>query len=172
MTDIVSSEYKQQLIELHQKQNWGASGYSHAETVYQFCKQLKAQTILDFGCGRGTLAPNLAKLGFSGIIYEYDPGIPGKDDLPQEPVELLVATDVLEHFEPDKLDVGMKLLRELTTRGAFFIIATDKSKVSLPDGRNAHLIIENRKFWLNKLNKHNFRVMILEERKGLWIWCR
>jgi len=171
---MISSEYLDQITKLHSTKQWGASGYSHAPIVAKYYHEIGAKTILDYGCGRATLKTALIKIDpeiKSDCIFEYDPAIEDKNKLP-EPVDLLVANDVLEHIEPEYFCDTLAYLRSLAKIGAYFTIALTPSKVSLPDGRNAHLIIENEAWWLSELKGEGFNIVKAEMRKGLWVWAR
>lgn len=173
MNNLLSSSYLEQLMGVHNSRLWGASGYSHAPIVKAYRDKLKAQSILDYGCGRATLKNELLKLDPKidpALLFEFDPAIPGKDDLPK-PVDLLVANDVLEHIEPDYLESTLEFIRSLALKGAYFTIALTPSKVSLPDGRNSHLIIKSQEWWQNALMIAGFEIKKAEMRKGLWVWA-
>jgi len=163
----VSPEYRQLLTLKHSQDSWGGAGKSHADEIVAFADALGAITILDYGCGRGTLKPAIAPRA----VVEYDPGIPGKDHLPEQ-CDLLIATDVLEHIEPDRLDAVLSHMRGLCRCGAFFVIALSLSRVILPDGNNSHLIIRSPEWWLEKLNVAGFKIERSELRKGLFVWAR
>jgi hypothetical protein len=102
-------------------------------------------------------------------VFEYDPGIPGKDHLPK-PADLVVCTDVLEHIEPELLDGVLRHLYLLAGRGAYLVIATRLARELLPDGRNAHLIVQEPPWWLAKLKAQGWRKLRHEQRKGLCVW--
>lgn len=174
MTDLFSDQYLDQIRQLHTMRTWGASGYSHAPVVAKYRRQIGATTVLDYGCGRATLKKALIDIDPDikpNWISEYDPAIPGKDNLP-DPADLLVANDVLEHIEPDKVENTLRCIRALALKGAYFTIALSLSKVSLPDGRNAHLVIESEDWWLRKLTQAGFKIKAAALRKGLWVWAR
>jgi hypothetical protein len=110
-------------------------------------------TILDYGCGLSDLGAVIRQAYPTRTdirVYGYDPGIPSKEALP-EPADIVVCTDVLEHIEPDKLDAVLSHLYSVTKRIAFVVIAMRPADKRLPDGRNAHLIIDNTKWWYDKL---------------------
>ena len=67
---------------------------------------------------------------------------------------MLISTDVLEHIEPVFLDNVLKDIHETFSKIAFLIIATSPAKKFLPDGRNAHLIVETPGWWKDKLEKN------------------
>ena len=62
-----------------------------------------------------------------------------------------MCTDVLEHIEPDRLDEVLDDLKRVTRKMGFFVVATRAADKTLPDGRNAHLIQQERDWWLPKL---------------------
>lgn len=167
---MITPAYLEQLKAVHASREWGASGYSHALTVAKYAREIGAQTVLDYGCGRGTLKPELFKIDPYLDVFEYDPAIEGRDEDPA-PADLLVANDILEHIEPEYLDATLARLRGLAIKGAYFTIALTPSKVSLPDGRNAHLIIKDQYFWIAKLELAEFRTQDAKMKKGLWVWA-
>lgn len=174
MPELVSPYYLNQLTLLHGSRTWGASGYSHANIVATYRRKIGAKTVLDFGCGRATLKKALLKADryiTSEDITEFDPALSDKNSIPI-PADLLVANDVLEHIEPDRLELVLAYIRSLAIKGAYFTICLDPSKVSLPDGRNAHLIVQPKDWWLTKLKEAGFEIVKAQMRKGLWVWAK
>jgi hypothetical protein len=55
----------------------------------------------------------------------------------------------------------LESISELTQNICFLTISLKKSKKTLSDGRNAHLIVQTRNFWLAKINKifNNFTII-------------
>jgi hypothetical protein len=168
INDLCTSTYKDLLVKKHGMAGWGASGYSHADEVTKFANELGALTILDYGCGRGTLKDKLPQFS----VFEYDPGIPGKDMPPQDPVDLVVSTDVLEHIEKNCLDAVLAHMRRLARRGIFLTIATKLARDILPDGRNAHLLVHPKEWWLSQLKRYALLPYRIEQRKSLTLWIR
>ena len=79
--------------------------------------------------------------------------------MPEIPAELVICTDVLEHIEPELIDNVLKHIESLTLKTAYLIIDTLPAQKNLPDGRNAHLIIENQDWWTNKIQTvTNFKI--------------
>lgn len=148
--DVVSDEYRALLQRAHREMDWGGSGHKQAEAVAAFADELGAEAILDYGCGQGNLAKALAARVPPKRVTQYDPGIPGKDGWPK-PSHLVVCSDVLEHIEPEKIDAVLSHIRALAGHGAYLVIATRAANKNLPDGRNAHLIIEGSQWWIDKV---------------------
>jgi len=162
MADLITPGYAEQNRLLHEMEpSYGTSGQKWGRYVERLIEGERFKTILDYGCGKGTLAAVLP--GYK--IAEYDPCIAGKDDRPQ-PAELVVCTDVLEHIEPSLIDNVLADLRALTQKKLFFNIATRPAKKSLPDGRNAHILLQPPIWWFEKLKEH-FTLTLWEERDGL-----
>lgn len=166
-SDLASEDYRKQLQDKHSTAVWGKHGHSHAPEVLAFLKQIGGRSVLDYGCGRATLAKSLPGVK----TFEYDPGIVGKDHMPKI-ADLVVCTDVLEHIEPDRLDGVMRHIYLLASRGAYFVIATRPARELLPDGRNAHLIIEPPEWWIEQLHRHGWTNIRSEQRKGLCVWAQ
>lgn len=142
----ISENYRQLNSELHKiNEHYGTSGKKYASQIHALAMSMQTQDILDYGCGKSTLAANLP---FK--IKQYDPAIKKYSTLP-EPADMVVCTDVLEHVEPELLGDVLEHLKSLVKKKGFFIIATRPAQKTLSDGRNAHLIVENAKWWLNAL---------------------
>lgn len=145
---VITREYRELNRQLHEQNPWyGISGHLRADAVIGIAQQLKTKDVLDYGCGKGTLAEKMP-----WPIKEYDPAIPGKDTDPS-PADLVICTDVLEHIEPEMLDNVLMDIGRVTRRMAYLVIHSGPSMKTLPDGRNTHLIQQDRLWWYNKLEK-------------------
>ena len=134
--------------ELHEREpSYGMSGAKRAKAVLAIAGALKTQSILDYGCGKGTLA---AALPFP--IWEHDPAIPGKDK-PPRPADLVVCTDVLEHVEEQDLDATIADVARCTRKLAYFLVHTGSAMKTLADGRNAHVTQRPPEWWVERLGK-------------------
>lgn len=171
--DVISPQYRQQLAGLHKKRTWGADGAKHAQQAIDFYRELKATTLLDYGCGEGRLKLALSSIEIPIRVQEYDPGIDGKEGLPK-PCDLVVCTDVLEHVEPDKLEAVEDHLFRIAGLGAFLVIATRTANAVLPDGRNAHLIVQPPAWWIDRINRKGWTVDHVQIREGrdLTLWLK
>lgn len=145
--DLISDAYRRQLELLRATRKWGGDGAKHAETVDAFAREIGAASVLDYGCGLGDLGKALEG---RRRVMGYDPGIPEKAILPK-PADLVVCADVLEHVEPDRLPNVIDHINRLAAKAAYLVIATRPANAILPDGRNAHLIVEDADWWLAKV---------------------
>ncbi len=143
---LITKDYKNLNSKLHESNKaYGVSGKKWAIQISELASVLNTRDVLDYGCGKSTLANNMP---FK--IHQYDPAIEKYTELPK-PADIVVCTDVLEHVEPECLDNVLEHLKSLVNKVGFFTIATRPAKKVLADGRNAHLIQENYRWWLNKL---------------------
>lgn len=152
----ITDEYARLNRELHETNpKYGIGGGRYADSVMVLRDTYDATTVLDFGCGKGALKKSL---GNPEWLSEYDPAIPGKDVLPGR-ADIVVATDVLEHIEPDLLDNVLFQIARRADKAVLLAIATRPAGKTLSDGTNAHKIIENADWWRQKLSE---RFLIIE----------
>src|SRR6185436_376305 len=79
--NFISSGYRELQRELHARPNgYGGKGDKWAAGVLAVAAAYDASSILDYGCGEGTLAKALAAAG--RVCREYDPAVAGKDSRP------------------------------------------------------------------------------------------
>lgn len=153
--NLISPAYQAQLQDLHfSDQKWGTTGGKWLTPIVKFIHDQECDSVLDYGCGKGFLMEGLRRsLPVSFPIEGYDPGIDMLSALPR-PADLVTCTDVLEHIEPEYLDGVIAHIAEVARKAAFFVISTRRAKAILPDGRNAHLIIQGREFWQERIAPH------------------
>jgi len=162
MNKLINDQYKNQLKELHDQGifNNGREAY---KIVRRFLVRFSPATILDFGCGHGALIKVINDKYPHIKIEGYDPGNPKFQILPNKHFDAVISTDAFEHIEPDYLDVTLKQLGERIGEYGFFRIACYPAVKYLPDGRNAHLIVESPDWWRKKI-LNTMNVSIFRER--------
>lgn len=125
---------------------YGGKGDKWADAVVGLIDRFDAKSVLDYGCGQGSLIKAVRQKTQGVELREYDPAIPGKDGQPAC-ADLVVCTDVLEHIEPVYLCAVIDHLKSLAREALFVVIATRPSNKTLTDGRNAHLIVQTAEWW-------------------------
>lgn len=161
--DLISDEYKKILQYEHETTVWGINAGWSAEKLHEWLMSNSATEVLDYGCGQSSFLKNIPVKGYYNV-FEYDPGILGKDMTP-EPRDYTICIDVLEHVEPKLLYNVLEDLRRVTRKGGYFTIAMYPARRILKDGRNAHLIVEDSFWWINKLREHF--IIVKSEQEGL-----
>lgn len=155
----ISPKYLESQKELHARpKGYGGGGHHWADQVADLADRYSCASILDYGCGQGTLGKVLRKRVAGAEVVDYDPAIPGKDSIEKyRTFDLVVCTDVLEHIEPDRLGVVIDHLFRLSNKLLFLVIATRPSNKFFKDGKNVHLIIEPASWWRERLMHPSFR---------------
>ena len=159
----ISPAYRNVLSELHAtNKEWGTSGHNHFDTVSALIDTNKFKTVLDVGCGKGVLIKQLRDEHPDVTVIGYDPAIPEYAYLP--PVcSLVTCTDVLEHVELEHLDEFLQFLSDHCDEKLYAVISLVPAKQLLPDGRNAHLIVQPAEWWREQLRKHFGALVTLSE---------
>lgn len=169
LDDLCSPDYRSQLREMFADHAWSGGGVKYLNEVVGLCKKVGATSVLDYGCGGGELVGRLQLKATSVVklqagtqpaarlldlvrVSGYDPGVPGREALP-EPADVVVCVDVLEHVEPDRVSAVLRHLWFLTNKVALIQVATRAADKRLPDGRNAHLTIDNGSWWFARLSE-------------------
>lgn len=153
---LITPNYAALLKEKHYgkgRPKWGNTGHKFAADVRVLAKEVGAKTILDYGCGRGTLAKDPLVRRFR--FYGYDPAVVGKRTLPRA-ADVVTCIDVLEHVEPKCIDTVLGHIFALTRKACFASICMRIADNWLPDGRNAHLIIQPLDWWLARFDRHRW----------------
>lgn len=149
---MISDEYRQQLQLMHKNRPSFGNRSGLSPEIDECIEQYEVSSVLDFGCGKG-FVPDLIKQKYPHIeALGYDPGQPQWSDMPLG-VDMIYSTDVLEHIEPNELDATLRDLCSRCRKVQWHLIACHPAKKSLPDGRNAHLIVESPEWWRETLLK-------------------
>lgn len=164
--DLISPDYLAQIRQLHAQRKWGDGGHKYAGAVRLLAREVGATSILDYGCGHGTLREHLPEFD----VREYDPGIVGKDELPSA-ADIVVCSDVLEHIERDCIDAVLGHICGLTQKVCFAVISMRPAHTLLPDGRNAHLIVASVKWWIGFLETKDWTANVVERSDDQLIVC-
>lgn len=155
--NLFTEPYAAEQRRLHEGQAaYGSRGFYWAYLVAGIAQLEGCKSVLDYGCGKGTIRKSFNEAGLS-IVEEYDPAIVGKEKLPS-PADLVVCVDVMEHIEYDCLNAVLNHLKDVTRKILFVAIATAPSKRTMSDGRNTHLIVQNDDWWRAVFEDKGFKV--------------
>lgn len=147
--ELISEAYRRQNEELHRRAgSFGVAGDRRAPQVAKLVEKLAADSVLDYGCGKGGLRKALGP-----IVRNYDPAVPECSALP-DPADIVVCADVMEHVEDECIDAVLAHIAGLTRKAAFFLVACRPSSQNLPDGRNAHISLHDQDWWIARIGQH------------------
>ena len=158
---MYSQGYLTQLKELHAAQDrprgFGGKVKDLGE-FHMFFKTWNPRTVLDYGCGKGAILAHLKEL-YPDILWTgYDPAVSMFKVQPSNTFDCVFCNDVLEHIEPYYLDAVLSNIFRLAEKNIWLRIDTKPARKKLSDGRNAHLIIENKDWWDEKLKTFNWTI--------------
>lgn len=140
---LITEDYRALNMRLHDREpRYGTSGHNWAAEVRSIVDRTGAKSVLDYGCGKGTL-----KAALQGLkVFEYDPAVPGKSSLPSS-AGVVVCTDVMEHVEPECTDAVIAHLCGKATRAVFVVVCCIEGERLLDDGRPAHVNVHPQAWW-------------------------
>lgn len=152
--NLINDDYKKQLQALHEQPKMFNSGDKRLTSALKsFLTKYNPSTLLDFGCSKGLLIETISKNYPTIKSFGYDPGVPQYENLPTRTFDVVISTDVLEHVEPEMLEDTLSAISTLFENSCYLVIASYRAKKTLPDGRNAHLIIESFDWWKEKIER-------------------
>lgn len=150
MSDLISEHLLEMNRQLHEQvESFGANSAKWASQVRDLCKMVGTIDVLDYGCGKGELAKACEDLN----VLNYDPAV-REYAANNEPRDVLICTDVLEHVEPDKVDAVLADMARCMLRAAMVVIDVQPAVKHYPDGQNTHLTVRHPRWWLNKVMEH------------------
>jgi hypothetical protein len=145
---LITHDYLKLNSEMHSSHaGYGSAGWQWIGPIIYFMRSAGAKTVLDYGAGKATLA---AWMPSEYPVTNYDPVTFPDEPAPQD---FLVCLDVLEHIEPDCLDDVLRHMRSKTKRAGLLVISTREANKTLKDGRNAHLIVQPKEFWIPRVQQ-------------------
>lgn len=148
---LISEEYRQQNVTLHENPDfaYGVAGKAYIPLLTNVFFDYDCDDILDYGSGKGSIAKRCPTMK----IRNYDPAIPEFAEAP-EPADMVICLDVMEHIEPECLESVLAHISSLMVKAGLISVSLRKAHKTLPDGRNAHLIVEEPEWWLPRFMKH------------------
>lgn len=159
--DLISKPYRRELLTLHRApRGFGGKGHKWADLVHQLKREHKLKSVLDYGAGRGALGEELAARKIK--VRSYDPGVKRFSAFPKSS-DLVACTDVMEHVEPENVDAVLAHIAALTRRLALFVISLIEGHKLLSDGRDAHISLHPREWWLSKLSERFEIIQTLDD---------
>jgi len=158
---IIDPEYQAQLAQMH-SQGQFVRDSKLLKAMRPFIDHYRPNSILDFGCGHGALMASIRQAYPGMAVDGYDPGNAAHNRVPDGSFDAVVSADVFEHIEPEHLAATLQLISSKITVAGWFRIACYPAKKHLPDGRNAHLIVESPAWWREQL-LDNMDITIVSE---------
>jgi hypothetical protein len=151
LSTLISEQYREQQRKLHERADYGLASVLYAPLVAEPLERAGADELLDYGAGKGRLAPALEEIVKRPLkVHHYEPANPEWAADPQ-PCKFVACIDVLEHIEPELLDNVLDDLKRVTASLGVFTVHCGPAVRVLPDGRNAHLTQQPIEWWQARL---------------------
>jgi SAM-dependent methyltransferase len=153
---LFSKEYINQLKYLHYDKSRPRGFGGKVKPLGQFEKFMKewnVGSLLDYGCGKGFLLAHLRETYPTTKVYGYDPAVDMFKTVPGTQFDCVFSNDVLEHIEPEYISNVLQHINQLAEKYVWLRIDTLPARKRLPDGRNAHLILESDDWWYNMIER-------------------
>jgi hypothetical protein len=133
-------------------------GYSiepYVPRIAELIRSTEPTSLLDYGCGEGKQY-TLRRVhdAWGGMMPTlYDPGVPRLDSRPTGQFDATISTDVLEHVPEAELDAVIADIAEYTRIWAFISVCCRPAKSNkwLPGGRNVHVTVKPKAWWVDRL---------------------
>jgi len=165
--NLISDDYKNLNVLMHAQNKGYGDGRPDKwkDKAFDLIKKYNAKSFLDYGCGKGNLVKELER-STNINIQGYDPCVYEFSRWPNK-VDVVFCVDVLEHIEEDKIIEVLNHISSLTKKVFFGLITLTPSNKTLPDGRNTHILIKPKEYWIRVINDVFFdcKVNITDDKK-------
>lgn len=145
--------YKQ--LHLNDK-HYGSTPFHHAPKIIDFIVDQKPKSILDFGCGKGSLKTFISNK-FPEILFDnYDPAISEYSSINKSSYDMVISVDVMEHLYEDEISGIFQEMINLNPSSMYHVICHRLAHAILPDKTNAHKTVQPPSWWLDKFRSFPF----------------
>jgi len=141
-------KYTEQYTQLHNQERYGFSSENKRNAIIKLIPE-DAVKVLDYGCGQSNL---LEIIGIKSPYY-YDPSVESRNIKPNEKMDLVICTDVLEHIPEDELTDFLNDLFSYSSR-LIITICTREARLLLPNGENPHCTVRPESWWIEQLSQY------------------
>ncbi len=151
---MYSKEYLEELKNLHvdPKRPQGFGGkVKDLGDFHNYMNYWTPKTCLDYGCGKGVILAYLKETYTNTEFVGYDPALNMWSNRPTNYFSAVFCNDVLEHIEPQYIKQVLQDIDNYAKEYVWLRIDTKPARKQLSDGRNAHLIIEDKDWWMTKI---------------------
>lgn len=155
--DKIREEYVGFYKSMHKnpKRFLGLTTQHHIELIANLIKRHNANSLLDYGSGKGMQYLNRRiHESWGGILpHCYDPGVFGIHKKPQQKFDGVICCDVLEHIPELLIEETILELSEFSEKFIYANIALSPAGKKLPNGENAHVTLKSEQWWWSHFDK-------------------
>jgi hypothetical protein len=130
----------------------GVTTKRHVEQIAKIIHQIPTESILDYGCGKGTqYTVDQVHEPWGVMPTLFDPGVPGLDELPEGEFDGVICTGVLEHIPERELRMALRNLAKYARKWCFIIVGVQESRKVLPNGMPVHVTLQEAGWWAKRI---------------------
>ncbi len=96
----------------------------HISGLVTACGGGERPSLLDYGCGKGTLLAEMTRSGWFRFVRGYDPAVTAFKPRPAQRYDIVLCLDVLDQVEDAFVDAVIEDVNQFTTRAALFDVIT------------------------------------------------
>lgn len=133
--------------------NWSGSGsWQYLNIITEQVNKNNCQTMLDYGCGKGTQYPLFAKkIGIKDYTL-YDPAWPDFETLPNNHWDITLCLDVLPFIPETDIDRVLDLLASITNK----ICIVGLQSTTPAKSKKPFACVKDYNWWKEKLARDKF----------------
>lgn len=132
----------------------GRSTEKHIPDIADLIQETAAETLLDFGCGKGRqYTQEHIHRQWGGILPTlYDPGVPEFQVKPTGKWDGVICVDVLEHVPEDAV---LDVLRDIIGRATNFVFLNVSTRKAgkLLNGEELHCTVHEHDWWISTVSR-------------------
>lgn len=158
MAEVISDRQRQLNRALHDRDEEYGAGRAKLEegrlpaALRRMHELGCCHSVLDYGTGKGSLVERLRRqLPAAVQVTGYDPAVEAFARRPNAAADILTCLDVLEHVEHACIDEVLKEIAALTNQFCYLVIDLQPAAKTLPDGRNAHILLAPPEWWVGRV---------------------
>ena len=172
---LLTEKKKYEKIWQDKRYRSSSPGYKLAHLFFLFAKQVRGDSITDFGCGTGRAALRFLGRGMSVQLVDITKSALDESintlchidkrvnfieasvwDLPSavEATDWIYSADLLEHLPEEKIDSAFKCMASRTKKGGMLQIYLEEEPFGELIGETLHLTLKTRQWWIDKVAEY------------------
>ncbi len=181
---LLTEKKKYEKIWQDKRYRSSSPGYKLAHLFFLFAKQVRGDSITDFGCGTGRAALRFLGRGMDVQLVDITKSALDESiktlahidkrvqfveasvwDLPQEvaTTDWIYSADLLEHLPEEKIDSAFKCMASRTKKGGMLQIYLEEEPFGELIGETLHLTLKSRQWWIDKVAQYWEIVLVSPE---------